>query len=516
MSVSYAASDGPTQERSATPTESTETYSEEAVVVDFGFLPIPARLRFDPNRPVRGSHLLLNVTFAISSTFVIANLYYCQPLLIQLADSFHVSYDEVSNVPTLVQVGYAVGILLISPLGDLVRRRPLVLAIVFVAASLSIGLAFTNNLRVFEVLSFLVGMFTIVPQVLVALAADLAPPHRRASAMSIVMSGLLFGVLTARVLAGVVAEYVSWRVVYYIAFASQYAVALWLYLVVPDYPPKDKDTTYWRILWTMAKLAVTEPLIVQAVLILIPNAAVYANFWVTLTFLLGGPPYQYSTLIIGLFGFVGMVGVTMSIPVGRLIDRLVPWLAAIVSIFLYVVVTAIGVGADGINIASVVIVCIGVDVLRQTIQMTLTTWIFGVLDPKARSRIYAIILFALFLGQIMGTSVGALVFTEYGWRPSAAVSLAWSGFMILIIFMRGPHVPRYRWFGYAGGLVLRKSRVDGSDVVEQPDTAVETEEAHTAETRVRRSSVDMEAKGKQGDIVYEVKEKEPSGGVSRG
>ena len=101
-------------------------------------------------------------------------------------------------------------------------------------------------------------------------------------------------------------------------------------------------------------------------------------------------------MVIGLFGFVGMVGVAMAIPVGHLIDRLVPWCAAVVSISLYIVVTAIGVAADGLNIASVVIVCIGVDVLRQTIQMTMTTWVFG-LDPKARSRINAIILVAVSL-----------------------------------------------------------------------------------------------------------------------
>ncbi|KZT69548.1 MFS superfamily [Daedalea quercina L-15889] len=469
--------------------------NEETATLDFGFLPIPPRLRYDSTRPVRVG-LLLNVTFAVSSTFVIANLYYCQPLLIQLADSFQVSYDEVSNIPTLVQVGYAVGILLISTLGDLIRRRPLVLAIVLIAASLSIGLAFTNNLRVFEALSFLVGMFTVVPQILIPLAADLAPPHRRASAMAIVMSGLLFGVLTARVLAGIVAEYVSWRVVYYIAFASQYAVAVWLYLLIPDYPPKNKEATYWGILWTMAKLAVTEPLIVQAVLVCIPTAAVYANFWVTLTFLLSEPPYQYSTLVIGLFGFVGMVGVAMAIPVGRLIDHLVPWSAAVVSISLYVVVTAIGVGADGLNIASVVIVCVGVDVLRQTIQMTMTAWVFG-LDPKARSRINAIILVALFIGQIMGTSVGSLLFTKYGWRQSAAVSLAWSGFMLFVIFLRGPHVPRHRWVGYTGGLRLRKSGDDGSpDAITFESTPAVIQEVEYPETVVQRS-VDESGEGKK-------------------
>lgn len=107
---------------------------------------------------------------------------------------------------------------------------------------------------------------------------------------------------------------------------------------------------------------------------------------------------MFRRLVIGLFGFVGMVGVALAIPVGRLIDRLVPWSAAVVSITFYIIITAIGVGADGLNIASVVIVCIGVDVLRQTIQITMTTWVFG-LDPKARSRINAIILVAVGLAH---------------------------------------------------------------------------------------------------------------------
>ncbi|KAJ3989606.1 major facilitator superfamily domain-containing protein [Lentinula detonsa] len=167
---------------------------------DFGLIPIPERLQYHPNKPPFHFGLLLNASFGFASTFVVANLYYCQPLLIQLSQSFNVSYDEISKVPTLVQAGYASGLLLllISPLGDLVRRRQLILLIVLLSTTLSIPLALTTSLTIFLTFSFLVGFVSVTPQVLLPLAADLAPAHKRASALSVVFPGLLFGVLIAQ------------------------------------------------------------------------------------------------------------------------------------------------------------------------------------------------------------------------------------------------------------------------------------------------------------------------------
>ena len=163
------------------------------------------------------------------------------------------------------------------------------------STSLTIGLAVTKNLIVFETLSFLVGVVTVTPQILFPLAADLAPENRRATAVSIVFSGLIFGVLSARIFAGIIAEYASWRVVYFFAVGVQALVLVGSYLMLPDYPSKNKDLTYWNILWTMAKFSVTEPILIQGCLIYLSISATFSNFWVTLTFLLGGPPYHYST-----------------------------------------------------------------------------------------------------------------------------------------------------------------------------------------------------------------------------
>ena len=137
---------------------------------------------------------------------------------------------------------------MISPLGDLLRRRQLILCLVASSTSLNIGLAVTKNLIVFETLSYLLGVVTITPQILSPLAADLAPENRRATAISIVFSGLLFGILLARLLAGIIAEYASWRVVYFFAVGVQALVLVGSYFILPDYPSKNEDLTYWNIL----------------------------------------------------------------------------------------------------------------------------------------------------------------------------------------------------------------------------------------------------------------------------
>ncbi|KAI0033888.1 major facilitator superfamily domain-containing protein, partial [Vararia minispora EC-137] len=422
---------------------------------DFGFLPIPRNLRYDPARPAHFG-LLLNVVFGLASTFVVANLYYCQPILIPLSQHFNVTYNEVSRIPTLVQGGYGAGLLLLTPLGDLVRRRPLLLVVTTVSTCLTIGLAVTPSFVAFEVLTFFIGVSSVAPQILIPLAADLAPPHRRASAISIVLSGLLFGVLIARVVAGLIADFSSFRNVYYMALGVQAAVLIALWAVLPDYPPKNPHLTYIRILWSMAKLVVTEPTLVQACLISLASSACFTCFWVTLTFLLGGAPYNYSTLVIGLFGLVGMFGVLMAPVTGRTIDGLIPWYATLFATLALVGVQAIYVGAAGVNVAAVVIVTVGLDVGRQMQQVSLTTAVYGISEKK-RARLNAVLILSLFIGQVMGTAVGTNVFLAHGWRAGGLLMLAFTLFQLAMLLLRGPHVHSKTWFGYAGGIEWRKS-----------------------------------------------------------
>jgi len=127
---------------------------------NFGFLPIPRNCQVSESKPFH-FNMTICILFGIGSTFTVANLYYNQPILIHLSTDFNVPYDRISNVPSLTQAGYAGALLLISPLGDIVKRRPLILALCVIGALLSIGLATTNSLGAFEALSFLVGFASV-------------------------------------------------------------------------------------------------------------------------------------------------------------------------------------------------------------------------------------------------------------------------------------------------------------------------------------------------------------------
>ena len=145
---------------------------------------------------------------------------------------------------------------------------------------LTLGTAFTRNFVVFQVLSTLTGVVTCASQVLAPLIADLAAPERRASALSILIAGVLLAMLYARVLAGLIAEFSSWRIVYYVASGLQAANILVLYFMMPDYPVKNKGLSYWTILYTLGKYSVTEPQLIQACLVCMVSMACFTNFWV--------------------------------------------------------------------------------------------------------------------------------------------------------------------------------------------------------------------------------------------
>lgn len=146
--------------------------------------------------------------------------------------------------------------------------------------ALTIATPFTYHFVVFEVVSVLTGVLTCVTQILSPFAADLTPPERRASALSIIIGGVLLGILYARIIAGVIAQFVSWRVVYYVASGLQGVNILVLYFTLPDYPVKNKGLSYGTILWSMMKYCVTEPQLVQASLVCMVSMACFTNFWV--------------------------------------------------------------------------------------------------------------------------------------------------------------------------------------------------------------------------------------------
>ncbi|KAJ6161264.1 hypothetical protein N7470_004660 [Penicillium chermesinum] len=445
--------------------ESNETPPNTGIwhtIVD-ALLWMPRWCRYDETNPPKFG-LPLNILFAFAGTFTVANLYYAQPIEDTLARHFHVSHEQASLVPTCSQAGYAAGLIFVCPLGDLVRRRPFVILLMILTPTLWLGLCVTNSFNAFLVLSCLTSITTVTPlhthtreeqQIMLPLVGDLAPPARRATALSVVTSGIILGLLIARLLAGIISTYSSWRNIYWMSLGVQYLLCILLWLFMPDYPPTNTDITYLSILTTIVKLWLTTPVLVQATLMGFFLSATFTSFWTTLTFLLSGSPYHFNTVTIGLFSLAGMTPMFLGPIFSRyVIDKVVTQVALLMSLAVLLTGICIGTFTGKVTVAGPVLQAALQDFGLQMSQIANRTAIYAV-APKARNRVNTAYMIGVFCGQLMGTAVGNKVYNEYGWVISGCVSIAFVGVALFLTLLRGP--AETGWVGWHGGFQVRKT-----------------------------------------------------------
>ncbi|TDZ72044.1 putative uncharacterized transporter YgaY [Colletotrichum trifolii] len=414
----------------------------------------PPKLRYNPEQP-REFTLALNFLFAVAATFTVANLYYNQPVLNKIAQTFGVTFERASSVATLMQAGYAAGLLFICPLGDMLRRRPFILAVIWLTAMLWLGLCITNSFAAFSALSFIVGATTVTPQLMLPLVADMAPPHRRASSLSITTSGLMLGMLIARLLSGIVANYTSWRNIYWFAFGAQYLILILLFFFMPDYPSTNPDgLNYFRALWTIVTMLVSEPILVHACIVGFCISSIFTSFWTTLTFLLASPPYEYPSITIGLFSLIGIAAICGGPVYGRLImDRYVPFMSSVLGQLVILIGCVVGAFTGTFTVAGPVIQAICIDIGIQTAQTANRTAIYTI-NAKARNRVNTAYMVSVFCGQLTGTAVGNRLYAQGGWRYSGGATIGFIGLSLIISLSKGPR--EKSWIGWRGGLKLKK------------------------------------------------------------
>ncbi|KAF5017758.1 hypothetical protein F66182_10286 [Fusarium sp. NRRL 66182] len=396
--------------------------------------------------------------YSMASGITVANLYYNQPILNKIATTFNVSYEESSQVATLLQSGYAVGLVFVLPLGDILERRPFIIALVFATATMWIGLCITDNFSVFRALSLICGATTVTPQLMVPLVGDFAPAHRKSSLLAIVTSGLMLGLLMARLLSGVVTNFTSWRNIYWMACGLQYLMGVVLFCFMPDYPSTNPDgLDYFRALASIPYMMFTEPELIQACLIAFTLSAVFTSFWTTLTFLLASSPFDFTSLQIGLFSLTALATI-LSIPlIGRLIDRFVPLLSTISGQVAALVGAVVGTFTGTFTVAGPVIQAVGLDVGMQTAQVANRAAIFNI-NPKARNRVNTAYMALAFAGQLTGTAVGNRLYASGGWRRSGGFGIAFVGLSILVSLSRGPR--ETGWLGWKGGWRPRRDKIE--------------------------------------------------------
>lgn len=280
----------------------------------------------------------------------------------------------------------------------------------------------TTDFRVFSALSFLCGLTTVTPQLMLPLVGDYAPPDRKGSSLAVVVSGLMLGMLVARLLSGVVANYTSWRNVYWLSFALQHALLLAVFARMPDYPPTNASLSYPRALLSTLRLLVTQPLLVQSCLVALCMNAAFTSFWTTLTFLLASPPYNFPPLTIGLFSLVGILVITCGPLYGRLVaDRFVPWMSSVIGQAVALAGVVVGTFTGRLSVAGPVVQAAAIDMGSQAAHVANRAAIYTI-DPRARNRLNTAYMVMGFVGQLSGTAIGNRLYHEGGWTWSGGSS----------------------------------------------------------------------------------------------
>jgi len=371
--------------------------------------------------------LVLMMAFACGAT--VANLYYAQPLLDTIGGSLGVGEAVAGLIVTSAVVGYACGLILVVPLGDLLERRALITRLLLVCA-VALGLAAAApSIAVLFLAVGVIGLTSVVAQVLVPFAGDLAQEEERGQVVGTVMSGLLLGILLARTVSGVVADLAGWRTVFAGAAVLMLLLTLALHRALPVLAPK-VDTPYGSLLRSIGTLIRTEPVLRLRMAYGAFGMATFTVLWTALTFLLSRPPYDYSDAVIGLFGIAGLVGAGTALGGGRLYDR--GWGNRVTGAAWLLVAAGwllCDLGATSVValIAGLVAIDAGVQLQHITNQSTIYE-----LAPEARSRLTTAYMTSNFLVAAVGSTAASVTWAAGGWD---AVSLLGGGFAIAALLL---------------------------------------------------------------------------------
>ncbi|GAW24797.1 hypothetical protein ANO14919_143910 [Xylariales sp. No.14919] len=419
--------------------------------------------------------------FGVAGAFSAANLYYTTPILNILADEFGVSDERAALIPSVTQAGYAGGLLFVIPLGDILRRRYLVLGLVFSAAFAWLGCTLTTSFPSFLGLSFLIGLLTVTPQLMFPLTVQYAPPRHKATMTSVVMSGVVLGILVARLISGIITQYTSWRTVYWLSFGLQALIFMLLFLFMKDYPIARPGTSYPRILWRIVELPFLSPVLTQSSLIAFLVMGMFTSFWTTLTFQLADV-FHLSTLNIGLFAIGGISPVFLNPVVSRLVtSRIHTHGTLIIAILITLGTILVGTFVGTFSLAGPIIWTFLGDLGVNTVIVANRVAISNV-DPTAHNAVNSVYMIFTFGGQLFGTAVGNTLYAKGGWTWSGALNIAQLGTALLLVVIKGPH--EQGWVGWRGGWDLRRSEIiahDDSGSVSSSNTVEETVEASAEE-----------------------------------
>lgn len=368
---------------------------------------------------LKKSHIVI---MAICTGLIVANIYYCQPLLVLISKSFNIPESQGGLIAFFTQAGYALGLLFFVPLGDKVeRRRQIVWLAAFAVASLVFA-AMSPNLLCLEVASVLIGATSVIPQLILPMAAHLAHPSRTGKVIGAIMSGLLIGILLSRTLSGFIGDWLGWRGMFFVAAG----ISLFLLLIIQFSFPQSRPSfsgTYASLMRSLLTLIKEQPVLREAAAINALAFATFGMFWTTMVFHLHAAPFHYNSHVIGLFGLAAAAGALAAPIVGGAADKRNPRFAIGIGLTLLLLsFVLLYVWADltiGM-IAGIVLL----DLAMQGIHVSNQSRVYALI-PAARNRLNTVYMTVSFIGTSLGSAIGL-----YAWKLAAWTGVCATGVLL--------------------------------------------------------------------------------------
>jgi len=332
-------------------------------------------------------------------------------------------------VATATQVGYTLGMLFVVPLGDMLERKRLILLMLLGAAACLALAAWAPSFALLAVASILIGICSAVPQLLLPMAAHLAPEADRGRIVGRIMSGLLIGILASRTISGYVGAHLGWRAMFEIAAGVMLALGALLAWRLPQDRPHFAGT-YGSLMKSLLTLTRTLAPLRRSALVGGLLFAAFSVFWTTLAFFLEGPTYGYGSDVAGFFGLIGAVGALAAPLAGKAADTRGSDFALGIGILLALGSFAV-LGLGGYHLAGLVLGVILLDVGVQAAHISNQTKVFS-LVPEARSRLNTVYMTGYFTGGSIGSVAGGLAWTHGGWPGVCVLGAGFAGAAYLV------------------------------------------------------------------------------------
>lgn len=370
---------------------------------------------------------------AVAAGITVANIYYNQPILKEMARSIGASDTEIGKVSMLSQVGYGLGMFFLLPLGDKVNRKKLILVLLLILASALVAMVFSKGIVIVWVLSLVIGICSAPGQILMAMAASLDKVNR-GKTVGIVFSGILVGILGSRVIAGLVTDWLGWRYLYAFSAIMVLTITVLLKLYLPNI--KHKFTgSYVELLKSTLLLVKQYKILRQSAILGAFTFGIFCSFWTTMTFYLAGPEFGFHADTIGLFGIVAIGGALVAPYFGKLADKGDTRKSLLITVSM-IIASILLLKLLPLSVIALVVAIFILDIGVQATQITNFTRIFS-LDEHSHSRLNTIYMTTYFIGGGVGTFFGLLCWKHGGWELSTWQMLAWSLIALLIVLFAG-------------------------------------------------------------------------------